>query len=45
MIANLESGRRKLRVSDFFLIARALGISPEMLLLRIMRWEKPTAGL
>lgn len=40
MIANLESGRRSLRLSDLFLIARALNISPETLLLRIMRWGK-----
>jgi transcriptional regulator with XRE-family HTH domain len=41
MIANLESGRRSLRLSDLFLIARALNISPEALLQRIIRWGKP----
>lgn len=40
MIANLESGRRSLRVSDLFLIARALNISPETLLQRILRWGR-----
>jgi transcriptional regulator with XRE-family HTH domain len=40
MIANLESGRRSLRLSDLFLIARALSISPDTLMLRIMRWGK-----
>jgi transcriptional regulator with XRE-family HTH domain len=41
MIANLESGRRSLRLSDFFLVARALNVTPETLMLRIMRWGKP----
>jgi transcriptional regulator with XRE-family HTH domain len=43
MIANIESGRRSLRMSDFLLIARALNISPEILLQRILRWGKPTS--
>jgi transcriptional regulator with XRE-family HTH domain len=38
MIANLESGRRSLRLSDFLLIASALKINPEALLQRILRW-------
>jgi|SRR5581483_7313883 len=38
MVANLESGRRSLQLSDFLLIARALNISPEILLQRILRW-------
>lgn len=41
MVANLESGRRSLRLSDLFLIARVLNIGPETLMLRIMRWGKP----
>lgn len=38
MVANLESGRRSLQLSDFLLVARALNISPEILLQRILRW-------
>lgn len=38
MVANLESGRRSLQLSDFLLVARALNISPETLLQRILRW-------
>jgi|SRR6185437_506499 len=38
MVANLEAGRRSLPLPDFLLIARALRISPEMLLQRIVRW-------
>jgi len=40
MVANIESSRRSARLSDLFLIARALNISPETLLLRIIHWEK-----
>jgi transcriptional regulator with XRE-family HTH domain len=43
MVANLESGRRSLRLTDLFLIARVLNIGPETLMLRIMRWGKPHA--
>jgi transcriptional regulator with XRE-family HTH domain len=38
MVANIECGRRSLQLSDFLLIARALNISPEILLQRILRW-------
>jgi transcriptional regulator with XRE-family HTH domain len=38
VIANLETGRRSLTLSDFLLIASALNISPEILLQRILRW-------
>ena len=41
MIANLEYGRLSLRLSYLFLIARALNVSAETLMLRIMRWGKP----
>jgi transcriptional regulator with XRE-family HTH domain len=38
MIANLETGRRSVALSDFLLIATALNIHPETLLQRILRW-------
>jgi transcriptional regulator with XRE-family HTH domain len=38
MIANLETGRRSVRLSDFLLIASALNINPDTLLQRILRW-------
>jgi transcriptional regulator with XRE-family HTH domain len=38
VIANLETGRRSLTLSDFLLIASALNISAEILLQRILRW-------
>jgi transcriptional regulator with XRE-family HTH domain len=38
VIANLETGRRGLTLSDFLLIAGALNINPEILLQRILRW-------
>jgi transcriptional regulator with XRE-family HTH domain len=38
MIANLESGRRVVRLGDFVVIARALKIEPERLLRRILQW-------
>jgi transcriptional regulator with XRE-family HTH domain len=37
-IAELEIGRRVGRPADVILIARALGIEPEKLLHRVMRW-------
>jgi transcriptional regulator with XRE-family HTH domain len=46
MIANLETGRRSLHLSDFILVARALNISPDVLLQRILRWgqsQRPEA--
>ena len=44
MIANLETGRRRVGLSDFIRIATALNIPPETLLQRILRWgqyERP----
>jgi transcriptional regulator with XRE-family HTH domain len=38
MIANLESGRRSLRLSDFIVICQALGEDPDVVWLRILRW-------
>jgi transcriptional regulator with XRE-family HTH domain len=38
MVANLESGRRVVRLTDFLLVARALRIEPERLLRRILQW-------
>ncbi len=38
VIANLETGRRSLTLSDFLLIAGALNINPDILLQRILRW-------
>ena len=37
-IANIESGRRAVDAVDFVLIAKALQVSPETLLFRILRW-------
>jgi transcriptional regulator with XRE-family HTH domain len=44
MIANLETGRRSLALSDFLLIAAALNIHPETLLQRILRWGQSERG-
>jgi DNA-binding transcriptional regulator YiaG len=41
MVANLESGRRAMRLSDLFLIATALGTSAELLMQRIVTWGEP----
>jgi transcriptional regulator with XRE-family HTH domain len=38
MIANLESGRRSVRLIDFVMISTPLGIDPERLLRRILQW-------
>lgn len=38
MVANLEYGRRTLTFADFVLIAKALNVEPEKLLLRILSW-------
>jgi transcriptional regulator with XRE-family HTH domain len=38
MVANLESGRRSVRVTDFLLVAKALRVDPVSLLHRILRW-------
>ena len=38
MVANLESGRRAMRLSDLLLIAEALGTSAEVLMQRILTW-------
>lgn len=37
-VSNLENGRAALKVIDLILIARALGIEPDVLLRRILRW-------
>ena len=41
MVANLESGRRSMRLSDLFLIAEALETSAELLMQRIVTWGEP----
>ena len=41
MVANLESGRRSMRLSDLFLIAEALETSAELLMQRILTWGEP----
>ncbi len=38
VIANLETGRRVMTVADFVMIARALNISAETLLRRVLQW-------
>lgn len=37
-VANIESGRRVIGLVDFILIARAIGVEPDRLLQRILRW-------
>lgn len=37
-VANLEYGRRELRVVDLIMIAKALRLDPETLLRRILKW-------
>lgn len=37
-IANLEGGRRAMRLADFLMIAKALNIDPLALLHRVLRW-------
>jgi transcriptional regulator with XRE-family HTH domain len=44
VIANLETGRRALTLSDFLLIAGALNINPEILLQRMLRWGQSERG-
>lgn len=38
-VANAERGRRHLRISDLIMIAQALGMEPEMLTRKIVRWQ------
>lgn len=38
MVANLESGRRRLTFVDFVLVARAFNIEPGKMLRRILDW-------
>ena len=38
MVANLESGRRRLTFADFVLVSRAFKIEPEKMLRRILDW-------
>ena len=44
MVANLESGRRSLHVTDLIFIGRALNIGPEILFQRIIRWGPSQRG-
>jgi transcriptional regulator with XRE-family HTH domain len=37
-IVNIEHGRRAVQADDLILIAKALGIEPEQMLQRILRW-------
>jgi DNA-binding XRE family transcriptional regulator len=37
-IANIETGRRAIRLTDFLIIAKALNIDPLALLHRVLRW-------
>ena len=37
-IANVESGRREVRLMDVLMIAKALNIDPIALLHRVLRW-------
>jgi transcriptional regulator with XRE-family HTH domain len=37
-IANLELGRRGIAAHEFIMIAKALDLSPEVLLQRVLRW-------
>lgn len=38
MVAAVEGGRRKITVSDLLLFASALGLEPETIFRRILRW-------
>ena len=38
-VANAERGRRHLRISDLIMIAQALGMEPETLTRKIVRWQ------
>jgi DNA-binding XRE family transcriptional regulator len=37
-VASIEAGRRKVEVSDAILFAAALGVEPETIFRRILRW-------
>jgi DNA-binding XRE family transcriptional regulator len=37
-VAALEAGRRKIEVSDVILFALAVGVDPETLFRRVLRW-------
>ena len=37
-VAKIEAGERRIELPDFILIAKALGIEPEKLFHRVMRW-------
>ena len=37
-LAGLEAGRRKVEVSDMILFALAVGVEPETLFRRVLRW-------
>lgn len=37
-VANMESGRREVSVSDLIMMSKALGLDPRVLLERMLRW-------
>ncbi len=37
-VANMEHGRRDIRVVDFILIAQAIRVDPETLFRRVLKW-------
>jgi transcriptional regulator with XRE-family HTH domain len=37
-LAGLESGRRKVEVADLILFGQAVGVDPETLFRRVLRW-------
>lgn len=41
VIANLESGRRKIELTDLIMICRALHLDPVKILNRVLRWYEP----
>jgi hypothetical protein len=38
MVANMECGRRSLHAADIFVIAAALGVTPQALIERMAPW-------
>jgi len=38
VIANIESGRKKIELSDLIMISRALNVDPVKVLSRVLRW-------
>ena len=41
VIANIETGRRKIELSDLIMICRALNLDPVKVLNRVLRWHEP----